>query len=90
MTALTADTSSIDAFAADIIAGAERNLDAALATLSTQWSGEAQVAYIAAQARWLDEMAQLSAIANAAGAASRAWASGLVDIERDLATGWPA
>lgn len=96
MATLKAEPAMITALAAEITAGSAE-ISAALARLqatsddlSHRWSGEAQLAYAAASTKWTQQMAELAAIAAAAGELADGWAAELRDLERTLAQGWPA
>ncbi|PRB18430.1 WXG100 family type VII secretion target [Microbacterium sp. MYb62] len=95
MAILKAEPTQITALAAEITAGSAQitaalaRLEAVSDDLSHRWSGEAQAAYAAAQSRWTSQMTELAAIANAAGELADEWSTGLRDLERSLAQGWP-
>nr|WP_201470593.1 WXG100 family type VII secretion target [Microbacterium hydrocarbonoxydans] len=95
MAVLKAEPAMITALAAEIVAGSEEisaalgRLQAAADDLSHRWSGEAQQAYAAAQGRWTTSMTELAATAKAAGELADEWSTGLRDLERSLAQGWP-
>jgi WXG100 family type VII secretion target len=95
MAVLKAEPTQITALAAEISSGSAQ-ISAALARLesvsddlSHRWSGEAQAAYAAAHSRWTRQMIELAAIAKAAGELADQWSTGLRDLERSLAQGWP-
>lgn len=95
MAVLKAEPTRITALAAEIAAGSAE-ISAALSRLqsmsddlSHRWSGEAQAAYASAQSRWTTQMSELAGIAKAAGELAEEWSTGLRDLERSLAQGWP-
>jgi len=96
MASLKADPAQIEALAAQLSSGSAQiaaelsQLQSASNTLQHLWSGDAQQAYAFAQQRWTSQVAELVAIADAASSLAATWSTGLSDLERDLARGWPS
>lgn len=75
--------------AGDGIAATLERLQTAVDQLSGGWSGDAQRAYAAAQAKWTAEMTEIRAITEEIGAETARWAEEFDEIEQHHAQGWP-